>query len=162
MFFLFFQSSSLLIFFFLHKDAQREKKTFFILSHFFFFSGTFLFCLMFFLLREKTFFFSFCLIFFFFSGLSDKCALKYKLMAQFFLFMQRSEMPSRRPTRMSWSEMAWALHSESHPTLVDQLMSSVEWNWKNVKAFGKLLSFYSVQISLFLRFLVVWCRNAFA
>lgn len=67
-------------------------------------------------------------------GLTDKCAVKYKLMNQIFL----SEHLSRRAVRMAWSQMAWALHSESHPTLVEQIMAipSVDYNWKSVKAFG--------------------------
>ncbi len=73
-------------------------------------------------------------------GLADKSAVKFKLMCQIFQFLTKSMPPNQRPTTMNWVEMAWALHSESHNVIVEQLLSTIDVTWPNVRAYGKLSS----------------------
>lgn len=70
------------------------------------------------------------------KGHADKCAVKYKLMSQIFQFLRISAPPSQRPGRLTYLEMAWALHSESHQLIVDELIAQIDPLWRNITAFG--------------------------
>lgn len=70
------------------------------------------------------------------KGLADKSAVKFKLMCQIFQFLTKTMPPNQRPSTMNWVEMGWALHSESHGIIVEQLLSTIEVTWPNVRTYG--------------------------
>uniref|UniRef100_A0A6B2KWB7 RAVE complex protein Rav1 C-terminal domain-containing protein n=1 Tax=Arcella intermedia TaxID=1963864 RepID=A0A6B2KWB7_9EUKA len=69
------------------------------------------------------------------KGLVDKCGVKFVLMTKIFNFFCKSAPPHLRPKRLGWLEMAWGLHADAHPTLVQQILPP-DALWPVVSALG--------------------------
>lgn len=69
------------------------------------------------------------------DGGIDDCGMRYLLSYKLFSFLQRVLPPSDRPTSLTSSDFAWALHSESQQDLIHMCLP-VNATWATAKPLG--------------------------